>query len=299
MYPEDLTETLFGKAACDYLARKHTGGTSGEKGNTYENFFAVYQLAKLAKAVLEANKDIRIASQIRAFVDDLIVIDADAACFRHYQLKNSPSVSWGTGLRSLADDFEKQYQLNQAISKESELHLVVSDMNLQHRLSASLPPTISSYSQVCYFPYTPHLLRVIAQTPDFREALAELSAFINPDEDKIECVATVLLGAWVSSGKASISLMELLQKAQQCQSSFIRSFSRSEAELDVEVAKILGEIPNFTYTLSKGFFHWEFKSGLDQGTLRYSCETEEFQRFQELIRQQSPTSFEEIEGFLL
>lgn len=298
MYPQDLIETLFDRDTCDYLSRKHIGGTSGEKGNTYENFFAVYQLAKLARVVIEANSKIAIASQIQAFVDDLIIVMNDESLFQHYQLKNSPSVVWGTGLRSIADDFEKQYRLNQAVSKVSELNLVVSDPGLQHRLSAALPPAISPYSQVCYFPYAPTLLKVIAQELDFRQALADLSAFNHPDEDKIECVATVLLGAWVSSGKSG-TLIEVLQKAQQCQPSFIRSLSGDEVKLDVEVMKIMGEIPDFAYTLSKGFLHWAFKGGLDKGTLRYSCETEEFQRFQELIKQNSPTSFEALEVFLL
>ena len=298
MYFQDLIETLFDKDTCDYLARKHIGGTSGEKGNTYENFFAVYQLAKLAGEGIGGSSNIAIASQIQAFVDDLIIAMNDVSLFRHYQLKNSPSVAWGKGLRSIADDFEKQYQLNRAVSKTSELNLVVSDSDLQNRLAASLPPAISPYSQVGYFPYDSNLLKVIAQKPSFRKALEDLSAFNNPESDKVECVAMVLLGAWISSGKSG-NLIEILQKAQQCQPSYIRSLSGVEAELDAEVIKIMDEIPDFTYILSKGFLHWEFQGGLDKGTLRYSCETEEFQRFQELIRQNSPTSFEAIEGFLL
>jgi hypothetical protein len=90
-----------------------------------------------------------------------------------------------------------------------------------------------------------------------------------------------------------------LRKARQCQPSFIRPFDNVEIQLDTDVAKILDSIPDFTYKLSKGFFHWEFKGGLEKGTLPYSCETEKFKRFQELIKQNSPTSFEELEVFLL
>jgi hypothetical protein len=53
MYTNEKIRQLFGSDVLSYLANKNRGGISGEKGNTYENFFAVYQLALLAKEVIE------------------------------------------------------------------------------------------------------------------------------------------------------------------------------------------------------------------------------------------------------
>lgn len=298
MYELERIRVLFDEEVVSYLTNKNRGGTSNAKGNTYENFFAVYQIALLSQIVIENNKDIRCSSQILAFVDDLIVDCQDETPLRHYQMKNSPSVSWGEGLSSISDDFNKQYELNQSISRESEINLVVSYTELKANLEASRPAAISQYSRVVYFPYDSNLVRVIEKEETFRQAIEYLCAFDDPAPDKIECVATVLLGAWVSSDKSNVFIIDILRKAQQSSPSFIRSFSQ-EWQLDPEVENILSKIQDFQYNLTKGFLNWEFKNGLDQGTLPYSIDTEQFRRFQELIKRKQPTCFDELEGFLI
>jgi hypothetical protein len=184
------------------------------------------------------------------------------------------------------------------MSRESKLHLVVSSQELSLRLNESLPAAIKAYSEVLHFPYESSLVKVIAQQPDFREAIEYLCAFENPAPDKIECVAAVLLGAWVSSDKSGVSVREILIKAQQSTPSFIRSFSQ-EWQLDLEVESILSKIEGLSYNLTKGFLHWEYGDGLDEGTLPYSIDSEKFRRFQALIKRNNPTSFEELEAFLI
>lgn len=139
---------------------------------------------------------------------------------------------------------------------------------------------------------------MIAKEPKFRQTIEYLCAFDNPAPDKIECVATVLLGAWVSSDKSQVSVMEILKKAQESTPSFIRSFGQ-KLQLDPEINEILGKIPDFKYNLTKGFLHWEFKDGLEEGTLSYSLETDRFRQFQKLVKKNNPTCFEELEGFLI
>lgn len=298
MYTIEQIGKLFNDEVVQYLANKNRGGVNSEKGITYENLFAVHQLALLSQTVIEDNKEIRFFSQILAFVDDLIIASKDEPTLRHYQLKNSPSVTWGKGLKSISDDFKKQYELNQAISRESEISLVVFNTDLRANLEVSLPAAIREYSRVIHFPYDANLVKVIEKEQTFRQAIEYLCAFDNPAPDKIECVATVLLGAWVSSDKSNISIMEVLTKAQESTPSYIRSFSK-EWKLDLEVEKILSKIPNFQYNLTKGFFHWEFKDGLEEGTLPYSFDTEQFRKIQEFIKRSKPTCFEELEGVLI
>lgn len=108
----------------------------------------------------------------------------------------------------------------------------------------------------------------------------------------------VLLGAWASSDKSGVSVLEVLQKAQGVTPSFIRSFSQ-EWQLDREVENILSRVEDLSYNLAKGFLHWKYRDGLEEGTLTYSIDTERFMRFQELIKKHKPTTFEELEGFLI
>jgi hypothetical protein len=203
-----------------------------------------------------------------------------------------------SGSRSLADDFQKQYNLNQAMSRNSQLYLVVSHEALKAKLDKTLPAAIQAFSQTLYFPYDSNLTKVIAKHPEFQSAIGYLCAFENPEPDKIECVAKVLLGAWVASNKRGISVMQVLRAAQTIQPSYIRSFAQ-EWSLDPKVIDILNRVPGFDYNLAKGFLHWEYQGGLDQGTLPYSIDTERFRRFQELIQQAQPTSFEKLEVFLI
>ncbi len=298
MYTEKQIESLFGAKALEYLKNKNTGGTSSNKGIKYEDIFAVYQLALLSKCVIESNQEIDILSQCFAFVDDLVIDCKTEAVLRHYQLKNSSNVIWGDGEKTIRDDFHKQYTLNQAISKESEIYLVVSSQELREKLNKSIPNDIKNYSKVLYFCYDNSLPRIIDKEPDFRRSIEYLCAFDNPDPDKLECVASVLLGAWRASDKSIASVIDILRKAQEFIPSYIRSF-QTGLDLDPEVKKILNNVDSFTYKISRGFLCWKFQDGLEEGILSYSIETERFQKFQELIKKNRPTCFEELEVFLI
>lgn len=298
MYTKEQIEKLFGSQALKYIQHKNTGGINSSKGIRYEDIFAVYQLALLSRCVIECNKKIYFLSQCYTFVDDLVINCDNEITLRHYQLKNSSNVSWGEGEKTISDDFKKQYCLNKAIFRESELSLVVSCQELQGRLHINMPNEIRDYSKVIYFCFENSLSKTILKDSSFRVSLEYLCAFDNPEPDKLECLASVLLGAWTASDKSNVTVLDILKKAQDFIPSYIRSF-KSEWQLDAEVEKILSEIHGFTYNLTRGFLHWRFQHGLDEGTLSYSIETERFRRFQELIKKNSPTSFEELEIFLI
>jgi hypothetical protein len=249
--------------------------------------------------VIEQNEEIFFASQILAFVDDLIIdSNLDDEPLRHYQLKNSSEVSWGQGLRSIADDFYKQQQLNLSLNRQSVLCLVVSRTQQKKALESSLPNDLKSYSQVEFFPNAQTLTQVIRSKASFLEAIKYLCAFDEPAPDKIECVANVLLGAWVASEKSRTPALDILKKAQESSPSFIRSLSAGW-EIDQDVKQILDKIDNFSYNFSKGFLHWQFGNGLEEGTLPYSCDTDRFKKFEILMKRKKPTSYEELEVFLI
>ena len=95
MYSPEEIRKHFDNATLKYLHNKNRGGNSGQKGNRYEDYFAVYKLAQLARDILQAGSSIRFSSQLLAFVDDLII--KHDSNLENYQLKNSSSVSWNQG----------------------------------------------------------------------------------------------------------------------------------------------------------------------------------------------------------
>lgn len=166
-------------------------------------------------------------------------------------------------------------------------------------MSPSIPSKIAEFTRVLHFPFDEEFRQLLAHQEEFKKAIKYLCAFEEPEPDKIECVATVLLGAWQSANKSRISALELLKTAQSYSPSYIRSFEVDrEFVLDPAVKIIFDNISGFSYNLNKGFFHWSFLNGLDRGTLPYSCEKEDFRRFQERVKQQEPTNFDDLENLL-
>ncbi len=305
MYSEDQLAQVLSQEVFSYLRNKHRGGRSNQKGNTYENFFAIYQIALLAPEVIAQTANIYILSQIPAFVDDLIIDRGADSTIQHYQIKETQSLSWGTDTSQvkIAYDFRLQFDLNtQALSRTSEIFLVTSSDYVSNELTESIPNDLRSYSSVIFFPYRPTLNALLQISNDLKTAIAYLTAFESPTLDKIECVASILLGAWVSSDTSQTTVLEILQKARNCQPSFIRSLSLDKSfALASKVVFILQGIDGFIYELSKGFFHWQYQVGTVvymDGTYPFSLDSEEFQKFQNLIIQLEPNTFDELENLL-
>jgi hypothetical protein len=296
MFTIEQIETLFGQETRKYLQNKNRGGINGEKGSTYENYYAVYQLAVLARELIELGQDAKICSQGLAFVDDLVIDRSGDTFLRNYQLKNSSTVFWGQGEKSIQDDFCKQQALNQSIARGSELYLVVSDLSLQNTLSDKCPQSIKDFSQVIYFPYRKELSSLLDSFPRFREAIQYLCPL--EDIDKVECAAGVLLGAITSSDRSSLSVREIIEKASAFSPSYIRSLS-DEVSIDPEVAIMLRNVEDFDYTISKGFLSWDYGKGIFTGTVSHRIGSTQFEKIQRLLKQHHPTTFAGLRDFLL
>jgi hypothetical protein len=296
MFTIEQIESLFGQETGKYLQNKNRGGINGEKGSTYENYYALYQIAVLARELIEFGQDAIICSQGLAFVDDLVIDRHGETALRNYQLKNSSTVSWGQGNQSLQDDFCKQHALNQSISRGTELYLVVSDSALRNTLGGKCPQLIEDFSQVLYFPYHKQLSRLLDSCSSFRQAIRYLCPL--EDIDKVECAAGVLLGAITSSDRSSLSVREILAKASAFSPSYIRSLG-NEVSIDPEVAAMLSNVKNFAYTVSKGFLSWDYGGGLFTGTVTHRIDSEQFEKIQRLLKQHHPTTFTDLRDFLL
>jgi hypothetical protein len=302
MYPPEIISELFGDAVLDYVNNKHRGGQNNAKGNSFENYFTLFQIAELACEFFETDETVIFSSQILTFLDDLVITLPQRKEVRNHQIKDIEDLSWGKAeLRNLADDFEKQHRLNLELEySTSTCFMVVSRINVHQKLKNAIPESIKSFTQVSHFPSAKSVMELLSNSPRLRERLAFLSAFDEeePDRDKLETIASVLLGAWVSSEQTQASLHELLVKTREASPSYIRSLAK-DIPLDPLVKKILDNIPDFTYSLTKGFLKWNYLDGLQKGTLPYSQDDQRFESFQRLLKRDQPTDFDKLEVFLV
>ena len=294
-YTNAYLSAVFDDEVIKYLENKNRGGGNNEIGTIYENAFAVYSIAILAKSIIEKERHINIYSQVKSVVDDLIIEIDGSNKVRHYQLKNKTKVSWGVNLKSISDDFDKQNVLNESLDNTSKIGLVVRTKKLKDSLNNSMPDNIKPFSNVRYFPYSRKLVNVVNELSRFRNAITYLTAFENPEPDKIECVATLILASWCNRAD-EISVRKLLENSQKSNPSFIRSLI-SCPDIDSDVSSILDKVKDFSYKISKGFFHWNY-GVTDSGTLPYSMCDERFNKFQEIIKKNNPTIFTELEVYL-
>jgi hypothetical protein len=81
-YRNDRAQTLF-----KYIKNKHKGGVNNSKGSTFENYFAIYQIAKQYGNKSNARHTL-FSAQVMAFVDDF-VIEIDRPNKKHHRTKKS------------------------------------------------------------------------------------------------------------------------------------------------------------------------------------------------------------------
>ncbi len=114
-----------GEKQFKYLSNKHRGGKANAKGNSFENHFAVHQIAKYLNKEADHN-DTTFSTQIEAFVDDFLIRHStdDYECY--HQLKDVERLSWTSGEHPIKDDFLLQYALSQTSGIQPALKLVVS-----------------------------------------------------------------------------------------------------------------------------------------------------------------------------
>ena len=143
----------------EYLKNKHKGGLNNSKGNTYENYYATYQIANCMFRYLEKLENVHFSSQLEnAFVDDLLISTPDSHKTYH-QLKNVASLTWHTGTsHTLSGDFKRQMEISSENKENFELKLIYSDQNSN---ITEIPIGISQYTSVVHFPFYSTLNQLI------------------------------------------------------------------------------------------------------------------------------------------
>lgn len=295
---EDRIEALFGKDVLAYYKNKQTGGNSNQKGSRYEDFFSVMQLAELFYTLCtEAQHDSEIQAQASALVDDLLIFDKLKNIKHHFQLKNTSSIKWGDGNKSIGDDFYKQKLLNDDAGIENtRTTLVCSNQDKVNELTALMPIEIIAFSTVVFFPNVETVNQLLFEHKEFKNRLKTIC--FSDESDKLEALATIILGHWCDKKTTICSVRVLFSELQNRFPNYLAQID-AVIRLLPEVDMILSKIEGFSYVLEKGYFNWSYSDGLDSGNFMYPIGTKEFNNLQQKIIAQQPSQFSELENLLL
>lgn len=292
-------ETCLGTDVAKYAANKQRGGSNGNKGTRYEDFFMVHRIAQEVAAIIKVPTypDPHVQGQCTGLVDDLRVASPQAT--QYYQLKNKESVSWNAGDHPIAKDFAYQKKLSDYLNEPNpNTTLIVADSSQASDLLASVPADIGDHTDVEHFPWFAAPNRLVLELPELRENLSALSHIDNPTDDVLSGVFGMLLMACLNlpeGAKAS----EIAQTAAKQVPGQLRPLPATqdwESYLTLEFKLVLDAIHGLVYSIKRGVFHW---SGFGtSGVFRSSVLSEEFKQFQNDIVQREPKTFEDFEGVL-
>lgn len=295
---DEEIKNLFGIETLEYFEHKQRGGTANQKGSRYEDFFSIMKLAELFSLLMNhpVEQDIKVQAQAKAFVDDLVISDELHSSQHHFQLKNTVTVEWGRGDKTISDDFSKQKQLNDKLGIEvTRTVLVCSNQTRVESLNQKLPNAIRKFAKVLFFPEAETLNQLILQHSVFKQTIENIC--FSHDSDKLQALATVILGHWSNRKTTVYSAKELLSELQKTFPNYLAVTSEM-ADLLPEVKKIFANIKNFSYFIENGYLSWKYAGGLDSGTIPYPVNSEEFLSFQRAVIAKHPRQFSELEGIL-
>lgn len=191
-----------------YLKNKHRGGKSNAKGNQYEEYYAVYQLALLIDKYRSTPSNVYLTTQVPdTFVDDLLIVQEDAHKTYH-QLKDVKNISWGTN--NLKYDFERQREISLENREQFALKIVYSNANSS---ISAVPKAISDCTTAEHFPSHPSIQSLYFGFQPFQEAVKNIATPLNSTDNDLIGISGALLGAWHTiDSQSSTSLEEILVK---------------------------------------------------------------------------------------
>lgn len=281
-------------------ARRAQGGANNQKGNRYEDLFAVFKLAEYAPRVLEQHQEVRFKPQASCPVDDLLIEASDESHF--HQMKARKFVSWGQEDGKLKGEFLAQRTLcSERPQRPFKLWLVVSEASRADALKKSMPPELADCAEVLHFPECARPSELVDVHPPAAERLRAAFGGDDPSTDDLKTLARHLCGCWMDAPLDDEGFKRagpLLRGAVGAKSPPLRHrwtppddrWSRAEA--------LLRAVHGFECRVDTGYFCWRFR-GTDSGTLPYPCGSPQFSRFLDDLLRTPPIDFSDLERRLV
>ena len=269
-----------------YLKHKNRGGKNNAKGNRYENYYAVFQIALLLNSHHERLDDVYLTTQLsNAFVDDLL-IGVGNSNKTYHQIKDVKNLSWNTG--NLKYDFERQKEICLENEETFSLKLVHSNQ-ANHQKLVKIPKEFSDCTNVEFFPAYSELGQLYWNYYPLKDAIAEIVAEGGNDDSVLYGVAGSILGAWESvNAEIPVSLKQIRENISKI-NPYDPLKNYPTIELPDGCKKILGDI-GVTFHSNGQILYWKY--GYFEGRKEWTKEIE-----QNLLNN-VPTKIEELISIL-
>ena len=194
-----------------YLANKHRGGESNQKGGLYEDYYAVYQIVSCLARFKSSLDVIAFQSQLEdTYVDDLLVALPSSNIY--HQLKDVKDLNWSNGSsRTIQSDFEHQISDCKERDEAFALKLVYSASG---SAVTSIPASIKDYTSVENFPHADDINQLVMISSPFKAALRLISSKGEMStDDELANMAVVFLGVWRgSSSNKRVALSDIVNR---------------------------------------------------------------------------------------
>jgi hypothetical protein len=296
MYSLQEVAAVCGPNLAQYVQKKGRGGAAGQKGTRYEDRFALLKIGEAAQAAFAGNGsfsaswNVSFRSQAFCFVDDLVVYRSATRTAHHYQAKNQATVAWGQGAKSLSSDFRNQLKLGKSWKIQTMVTLVVNSRGKAKKLLAAIPSGLGKYAFVSFFPPAQSISKLL----EYKPMWDALNALLGPDptEDHLVAVAWLLQSAWTEAGKV-VALKKMIEELHNKEAPLLRPLN-PVTTINRRLKAVLNSIPNFHYSLEKGFMRWHYGT-TDSGCFSAHCGTQKFVSFTQRVISRRPTTFAELE----
>ncbi|WP_223630425.1 hypothetical protein [Pseudomonas atacamensis] len=272
---KEYLEKSHSKTHATRYVNRRRGGDNNEKGNSFENEFAIHTAAKLYKS---GNYQALLKAQSEDFVDDVVCEDGAKSSRENYQLKDSPTTRWGSGI---ADDFAVQHDVNLNFHKVavSRTLLVVSDQPCFKKLSGKVPSFITSHAACVFFKPDEFNALLVANDPQV-QPFKDLCVF--PDQpDKVTVVWQALAGSWHRNKKSSATVEKIVNDAACGYEPIYFKLSVPASQQPIissNLQTLLDKIKGLSYKSIDGFLSYSIKGCVSDSIRIGSDEMNEFEK---------------------
>ena len=213
----DFVEKNLGADLRKKLERIGTGGTSNEKGNKYESFFAVAKICSaVATSLSSSNFDnYTVSAQEPAFVDDICYKVHNLKAKTNYQAKNSsgPAASWTKDIEERCT-YQKGIDLNYHGVNTSKNVLLVSSRAKRQKNIKKIPQNMRTYCFCEHFPYLESSVELILAHKPLRNDLESICAETNLQT--LDTAFKIIHSIWAtSSSKAKRTVGDIVGEAKK------------------------------------------------------------------------------------
>lgn len=291
----DLYGNTEGRKLWEYVTNKNTGGRNNAKGNRYENHLAIFKLAELMSSNAHREKTL-ISSQIKSFIDDLIIDRTDMKEIEYYQIKDVQQLSWSSGAHSLVDDVKIQHGICMKNGNKPHVVIVVSSEDLKKKMVDEVPADIKEMAKVLHFANATSINNLVRINKEFKASLERVCSLRNPGTDKLDVVGSVLLGVWGSIEPERVPLKDYIEKCFNVNPNYFRG---ADARISERLFDILSSIKDFQQKVQNSYIVWRYRES-DSGVLSHRIGTREYEQWENDIFQLTDVkSFEDIEALLV